>query len=106
MSRFKAALNAKEKRELFDPQGTFANNHPGGFKWLYALMEAQFHISEVVRHEHHCSIRLGCGAVLSVYKKGKVMVQGRLHGLGSTESKEMLEELLPRNTIWQVRLVD
>lgn len=104
MSRIKSALNAQEKRELFDPQGSLANNHPAGAKLLRDLTEADFHVCEVVNQAHHCLIRLGCGAILSIYKSGKVMVQGRLHGTGSGESKEMLEKLLPHNTIWQVRL--
>lgn len=104
MNGIKSALNVQEKRELFDPQGSLANNHPAGAKLLHGLKEADFHVCEVVEQEYHYLIRLSCGAVLSIYKNGKVMVQGRLYGTGSGESKEMLEKLLPRNTIWQVRL--
>ena len=104
MSKFKSELNAKEKRELFDPAGSIAIKHPAGIRMLVSLKIADFHICEVIPHEHHLAIRLGCGAVLSVYRSGKVMIQGRLHGSGAGETKEMLVKILPAQTIWQIRL--
>ena len=106
MSRSKAALNAQEKRELADPTGHFARRHPAARQLLFALDREQFHICEVKMFEHHAWLRLGCGAIVSAYRSGRVLVQGRIHGLGSHESKEMLETLLPAGTVWQVRVID
>ncbi len=102
MSRFQSQLNAKELREFFDPQGTFAKKHVAGAELLRCLKEADFHICEVKDAGHHIWIRLGCGAILLTYLSGKVLVQGRLLGQEGRESKRLLDRLLPADTIWQL----
>ena len=105
MSQVKCQLNVKENRELFDPQGSFARTYKTAAALLQSLRMNEFHICKVTPETHHVTIKLGCGATLSVYTaSGKVMAQGKLTGCGSQEAMQMLREMLPENTIWQLHM--
>jgi len=67
------------------------------------LLELDFHINSVTRIAFGQQIRLGCGAVINVYDKGTVMVQGKLLREDRGESLRLLKEILPVDTRWCIR---
>ncbi len=102
MSRFRSELNISEIREFFEPSSDFSRRHPLARQMLGELGQFNFHICEVTEHNHHTWIRLGCGAILSVYQSGKVLVQGRVQ---DADSETMLKEILHgRSVAWQLKV--
>jgi hypothetical protein len=104
MSRIRSELNAEELKYFYEIEGAFARRHPQGHQMLETMRREDFHVCQVVEHDYHALIRLGCGAILSVYRSGKVLVQGRAYGCGADEAVSLLRELLPRSTVWQLRV--
>lgn len=105
MSQFKSQLNVKEIREFFNPTGSFSRKYKTAADLLTTLRRNDFQICKVATYSHHVTIKLGCGAVLSVYTaSGKVMAQGKLKGCGSQEAMQMLGQLLPKNTTWMLQM--
>ena len=64
------------------------------------LLELGFYIDAIREIDYGQQIRLGCGAVINVYDKGTVLVQGRLHPDYKEESLKLLRQLLPPDTRW------
>lgn len=48
--------------------------------------------------EYGYQIRLECGAIINVYKTGKVLVQGKLDHRGKAQHVYLLQQLLPTGT--------
>jgi hypothetical protein len=70
---------------------------------IAALQHGDIFIRAVVFHKHHALIRLCCGATLSVYHAGKVLVQGKFLHCSPRKGMEMLKPFLPAdNTVWEV----
>lgn len=103
MSRIRSELNAQELRYFFAPRGAFARRHRHARQILATLRVEDFHVCEVVEHPGHAWIRLGCGAILTVYQNCTVLVQGRAYGCGADEAVALLREVLPASTVWQLR---
>lgn len=45
-------------------------------------------------------LRLACGAIISIYDKGTVLVQGKLLSASKTELLALLRKRLPSDTRW------
>lgn len=105
MSRFRSELSVAETRGYFTPNSAFSRKHPVACGLFNSLRKTDFHICEVVLHERHTWIRLSCGAILSIYETtGGCLVQGKMLDYDGAESLQMLRNLLPANTVWQVRV--
>lgn len=104
MTQIQIHLNAKEVRELFDPEGQFAERHTRAFNLLNTLREHEFHIFQVKAQESLTTIRLCCGAILTVYEaSGKILVQGKFEATYAQESYQMLRRILPAPVVWSIR---
>lgn len=57
---------------------------------------------QVIEHGHQ--IRLVCGAVINVYDKGTVLIQGKLHPFLKTENLTLLKQALPPDTKWSASM--
>lgn len=66
------------------------------------LLELGLFVESVSKIGYGEQIRLGCGAVVNVYDKGTVVVQGKLHPNGKEESLRLLKQALPSDTRWGV----
>ena len=62
------------------------------------LLELDFYIDSVSKIDYGQQLRLGCGAVVNVYDKGTVLVQGKLHPQVREESLTLLKQMLPPDT--------
>ena len=60
-------------------------------------------ITCVKKIDYGQQIRLGCGAVINVYDKGTVLVQGKLHEQYRERSMILLKHILPPNTRWCIK---
>ena len=67
------------------------------------LRELDFYIVGVQAIDYGQQIRLGCGAVINVYDKGTVLVQGKLHPQCRDESMRLLKQILSLYTRWCVK---
>jgi hypothetical protein len=67
------------------------------------LRQLDIQIASVGKIEHGWQHRLGCGAVINVYDKGTVLVQGKLRPDCREESLAMLKLALPPETRWCVK---
>lgn len=67
------------------------------------LVELDFYIRSTGKIAYGQQIRLGCGAVINVFDKGTVLVQGKLHPQCREESLELLKQVLPPDTRWHVK---
>lgn len=68
-----------------------------------SLTESDFFIDSIKKIEYGQQLRLGCGAVISVYDRGTVLVQGKLHPQCREESLAKLRQALPPDTRWQLK---
>lgn len=66
------------------------------------LLEQGFYVVSVRPISYGQQIRLGCGAIINVYDKGTVLVQGKLHPHGKEESLRLLRQALPVDARWGV----
>lgn len=66
------------------------------------LLEIGLYISKVNEIPYGQQIRLACGAVISIYDKGTVLVQGKLLPGSKMSSLALLREILPLDTRWCV----
>lgn len=64
------------------------------------LQDLDFFVREVRDINGGKQIRLGCGAILNVYNKGTVLVQGKLIPAVREESLSLLKMVLPPQTRW------
>lgn len=67
------------------------------------LLENSFYIDSVNEIDFGQRVRLGCGAVISIYDKGTVLVQGKLHPQCRDESMSLLKQMLPPDTRWCIK---
>jgi hypothetical protein len=51
-------------------------------------------------------IRIECGAIINVFDKGTVLVQGKLHPFRKTENLTLLKRALPPETKWPATMVE
>ncbi len=101
MTTFNANLPEQENR-LLRPDSTLARRHPYGYRVLINLGREGVGVQEVTQHDYHAVIRLSCGPVISVYRTGKVLVQGKLSWSVGIETKEAIERSLPQSTVWKM----
>lgn len=104
MSRFQSNLDVQQRRSFLSRGSKFPARTKTAGLLLSALGKHDFHICEVVEHEHHIWIRLGCGAIISIYATGTVLVQGRIHGSGAGEAEKLLRKVLPGRVVWKARV--
>ena len=64
------------------------------------LLEIGLFVLSVKEIDYGQQIRLGCGAIVAVYDKGTVLVQGKLHPESREDSLMKLKRVLPRETRW------
>lgn len=62
------------------------------------LQKSGLEVTSVLAIEYGCQIRLECGAIINVYKTGKVLVQGKLDPRGKAQRVHLLQQLLPAGT--------
>ena len=62
------------------------------------LQNRGLEVTSVLVIEYGCQIRLECGAIINVYKTGKVLVQGKLDPRGKAQRVHLLQQLLPTGT--------
>lgn len=67
------------------------------------ILESGLYIDKVNDIEYSQQLRLACGAVISVYDKGTVLVQGKLLPASKTELLALLRKILPSDTRWHVK---
>jgi len=67
------------------------------------LLESDFYIDSVKKIDYGQQLRLGCGAIVNVYDKGTVLVQGKLIPQCREESLAKLRQALPPDTRWCVK---
>lgn len=68
-----------------------------------SLTECDFFIDSIKKIEYGQQLRLGCGAIVNVYDKGTVLVQGKLIPQCREESLAKLRQALPPDTRWCVK---
>lgn len=66
------------------------------------LRNAEFMINQVEHYDHQSCFRLGCGAVITLFKTGTCVVQGKFIKSCKNESREILGKILPLKTRWQI----
>lgn len=66
------------------------------------LQQLNFHIKSVRQIAFAQQIKLGCGAVVTIYDCGKVLTQGKLISSCRDESMALLKQALPPDTIWGI----
>ena len=66
------------------------------------LIEKDFYIHSVSKINYGQQIKLGCGAIINIYGKGTVLVQGKLIPECKEESLALLKQVLPSNTRWNL----
>ena len=64
------------------------------------LLAAGLQITSDSQIEHGHQIRLECGAIINVFDKGAVLVQGKLHPFRKTENWALLKQALPPEAKW------
>lgn len=104
MSRFQSHLNAQQKKQFLSPQGKSSARTSKASRVLSVLSHHDFQICQIVERKTHMWIRLGCGAIVSVYVTGTVLVQGRIYGCGAAEAEQMLRQVLPAPLVWKARV--
>ena len=105
MSRFQTHLNVHQQKKFLSPPTRIPDTRTElAGHVLSALGTHDFHICEIVEHRNHLWIRLGCGAIISVYATGTVLVQGRIYGCGAAEAAELLRQMLPGRLVWKARV--
>jgi hypothetical protein len=67
------------------------------------LTDLDFFIHSVTKIDYGLQLRLGCGAVINVYDKGAVLVQGKLIPECREQSLTKLKQALPPDTRWCVK---
>ena len=67
------------------------------------LLELDFFIHSVTKIDYGQQLRLGCGAVVNVYDKGTVLVQGKFIPEVRENSLQLLKEMLPPDTRWCIK---
>lgn len=68
------------------------------------LLHAGIFVDHVAEIDYGQQIRLGCGAIVNIYNKGTVLVQGKLSPRGGEETLEKLKKVLPPDTRWTVKV--
>jgi hypothetical protein len=101
MPRIQSELSARQLKTLIDTEGEFAKRKPAAYALFMRMRADHFHICDVHIGSAVAAIHLGCGAVVSIYQRGTVMVQGRIN-TGSFDTKADLERVLPASTVWQL----
>lgn len=104
MSRFQSELNAQQKEQYLSPQKEASPPASKSGHVLSLLDKNDFHICDIVESDMDVRIRLGCGAVITVYTTGTVLVQGQIYGYGSAEAEKILREILPTPFVWKARV--
>jgi len=84
---------------MLDREDVFAIHHPEAFNVLTRLARAGIKVTEARQIQHAYQFRVLGGAVICVYRSGKVLVQGDVVQAGATG--KLLRRALPKDTIWQ-----
>lgn len=66
------------------------------------LQQLNFHIKSVRQIAFPQQIKLGCGAVVTIFDTEKVVVQGKFLPSCRDESMALLKQALPPDTIWGI----
>ena len=106
MALFRSHLNDTREIQPQSPPRQFRARTEQAGQVLAVLGKHGFRINELVERHIQIRIHLSCGAVVSVYTMGTVMVQGRIHGRGARETAETLRAILPATLVWQARVDD
>jgi len=64
------------------------------------LRALEFDILDIKKIANGQQIRLACGAVISVFDTGTVLVQGKLHEYYRERASILLKHILPPTTRW------
>jgi hypothetical protein len=106
MSRFPSPLKTTKGNPSQSPPRQFRARTEQASHVLSVLGKHGFRINELVERHIQIRIHLSCGAIVSVYTTGTVLVQGRIHGCGAREAADTLRAILPEPLIWQARVDD
>lgn len=106
MSRFQSHFNATKEKQPQSPPRQFRGRTEQAGHVLSVLGKHGFHINELVERHIQIRIHLSCGAIVSVYATGTVLVQGRIHGCGARKAADTLRAMLPEPLVWQARVDD
>lgn len=106
MSRFQPPLKTTKEKQPQSPPRQFRARTEKAGQVLSVLGKHGFRINELVERHIQIRIHLSCGAIVSVYTTGTVLVQGRIQGCGAREAGETLRAILPEPLVWQARVDD
>lgn len=106
MSRFPSQLKFNKEKQSQSPPRQFRARTQKAAHVLSVLGKHGFRINELVERHIQIRIHLSCGAIVSVYTTGTVLVQGRIHGGSAREDAETLRAILPAPLVWQARVDD
>jgi hypothetical protein len=67
---------------------------------LQEIRTADFYIREERDVPDGRQVRLGCGATITVYQRGTILVQGKFIASARDESIAMLKAILPPHARW------
>jgi hypothetical protein len=73
---------------------------------IAALGKNGFQVSKHAEHDTHIWIALHCGAVISAYATGTVLVQGRISGPDAENAARLLHQVLPGKVVWKARVLE
>lgn len=106
MSRFPSQLKSNQNKQPQSPPRQFRARTEQAGHVLSVLGRHGFRINELVERHIQIRIHLSCGAIVSVYTTGTVLVQGRIHGGSAREAADTLRAILPEPLVWQARVDD
>lgn len=67
---------------------------------LRQLQDHDFHVRDITALESSVRIRLGCGASVTIYPTGTLLVQGRFEQSCAHESVRLLKDILGPRAKW------
>lgn len=104
MSRYQSHPNTDQRYARAVNGVKFRRDFPHAARILTSLKARDFQVLKTDVQTHLVRIRLRCGAVVSVYKTGTVLTQGRIRGCGAEGAAALLQSLLPTPHVWQVHV--
>lgn len=72
------------------------------FYSLFKALKTEFPLQQCRQVSHGMMINLCCGAKITVYNNGNVLVQGTISGHCYKKVARSLEKILPVHTVWQI----
>lgn len=103
MSRFLSPFKTTKEKQSQSPPRQFRARTEQAGQVLSVLGEHGFRINELIERHIQTRIHLSCGAIVSVYATGTVLVQGRIHGCGARKAADTLRATLAEPLVWQAR---